>query len=92
MQLREDDVGAALLRRCGGAQTVWVRRCSSASAGAPWGRRGSNVKVVWGLRGGGMRASLARVATVWGRRGSGVEAVLGQCKDGMGVMLRLQLR
>ena len=48
--------------------------------------------MAWGLRGGGVRAALAQVATVWGRRGSGVEAVLGQCEHGMGVMQGLDLR
>ena len=56
------------------------------SDGAAWGRCGSGLKVAWELRGGGVRAALARVATVWGRRGGGVEAVMGQCEDDLGLM------
>ena len=90
MQLREDDVAAALLRRCGGVKTVWARGGFAAALG----RRGGGVKVAWGLRGGGVRAPAvsARVATVWGRCRGGVEAVLGQCEDGMGVMQGLRLK
>ena len=39
MQLREDDVAAALLRRCGGVKTVWAR----GSFAAALGRRGGGV-------------------------------------------------
>ena len=38
MQLREDDVVAALLQRCGCVKTVWVLHCRS--AGAAWERGG----------------------------------------------------
>ena len=62
----------------GGVKTVWARRCSS--AGAAWERHGSGVKVAWGLRGGVVRAALARVATMWGRRENGVEVVLGAAR------------
>ena len=45
----------------------------------------------FGLRGGGVRAALARVATALGGV-SGVEAVLGQFEDGMRVMQGLHPR
>ena len=55
VQRGEDDVAAALLRRCGSVKTVWARRCSS--AGAAWGRRGNGLKVAWGLHSGGVRSA-----------------------------------
>ena len=59
--------------------------------GAAWERREGGT----GLRGRGVRAALARVATVWG----GVEAAWRRCwgsaslcENGMGVMQGLHLR